>query len=384
MRKSFVGLMLLVVSTVSLATVEKSNFQPQWLANLERLTNVDGPSGFEGNVRKLIKKDWQQSASRVEVDGLGNVFGFVNKQAKGPNVLLMAHMDEVGFMVESILEEGYLKVIPLGGISDNVILGQRWVIRTPQGVVKAYSGLEAVHIMPRDKREKVLGKKAMFLDIGATSKQDAIDNFHIRPGLPVSPDSQLTKLSNRRYLAKALDDRLGLAAISEVANALNNKQLPNNFLLAATVEEEIGLRGASTVYASTKPDVAINVEIGIADDFPLLTTEKGSDIQLGKGPTLFVYDRSMIPNQALLQWIADLATKNGIPFQYEVEQGYGEDGAQVQSSGQGVPAINLGIPVRYAHEHAGVFDTEDFENAVKLLKLIVENLDKETVNKFRG
>jgi len=92
----------------------------------------------------------------------------------------------------------------------------------------------------------------------------------------------------------------------------------------------------------------------------------------------------MIPNQALLQWIADLATKNGIPFQYEVEQGYGEDGARVQSSGQGVPAINLGIPVRYAHEHAGVFDTQDFENAVKLLTLIVENLDKETVNKFRG
>jgi putative aminopeptidase FrvX len=355
-----------------------------WQQELKQLTDAPGPSGYEQGVRQIIKKLWNSQLEQMTTDGMGNVIGRFNSNPVAPRLLFMAHMDEVGFMVESITKDGFLKVIPLGGISDNVILAQRWVVSTEKGPIIGYSGLEAVHIIDKDNREKSVSKKAMFLDIGASSKQQAVNQFKIRPGLAVSPQSKMVKLSDSRYLAKALDDRIGLAAITQMLKKLNTKALSTNLLLAATVQEEIGLRGAATVYESAKPDVAINVEIGIADDFPLLLSDKGSDIKLGKGPSLFVYDRSMIPNQALLKWIKNLAVKHHIPLQYEVEQGYGEDGARVQLSGKGVPVINIGIPVRYAHEHAGVFDASDYQNAIKLLTLIASNFNNDVLNQIKS
>lgn len=374
------GLLMAAAFMVSMNVVAKPD--DSWVSQLSELTNAAGVSGFERSIGQLVKSHWLKMMTRVSSDKMGNVFGYVKPDSKKPRVLFMAHMDEVGFMVQSINEDGFIKVIPLGGIEDNVLLAQRWVISTAKGPVKAYSGLEAIHLIDKDYRSTAVNKKAMFLDIGAKSKDEVINQYGIRPGLAVTPDSQLEKLGSSRYLAKALDDRLGLVAITETVKQLKNTTLPNQLITAATVQEEIGLRGASTVYASVKPDVVINVEIGIADDFPLLLSDGGSDIKLGSGPSLFVYDRSMIPNQALVQWITQLAKKNNIPFQYELETGYGEDGAKLQVSGQGVPVINIGIPVRYAHEHAGVFDANDFNNATKLLTLIAKNLDEKTIKKL--
>ena len=163
--------------------------------------------------------------------------------------------------------------------------------------------------------------------------------------------------------------------ISEVLEKLKTQKQPNQLFAAATVQEEIGLRGASTVFHTTHPDIAINVEVGIADDYPALLAERKGRIALGKGPALFVYDKSMIPHQELLNWILALAKTNNIPIQLESELGYGEDGSKVQGSGAGVPTINIGIPIRYAHQQAGVFDQRDYEQTIKLVSLIVSNLD---------
>ncbi len=352
--------------------------------SLAKLTDLAGASGFEKSVRDVVKLQWQQSMSRVTVDGMGNLIGVYKENAKGPNVLLMAHMDEVGYMVESITPDGFLKIIPLGGIPASVIFAQRWTVSTPKGPILAYSGMDSTHLIEEPKKNKLPAVNAVFLDIGAETKEQAETQFNVRPGLQVTPASQFSPLSENRYLAKALDDRLGLALIGDVLESIHNQQQPNQLFTAATVQEEVGLRGASTVFNSTHPDVTINVEVGIADDYPALIAARKGKIALGKGPTLFVYDRSMIPHQELLSWILDLAKKNNIQVQLESEIGYGQDGSKVQGSGSGVPSINIGVPIRYAHQQAGVFDKRDYDQAVKLISLIVTHLNQNVVDQIKA
>lgn len=350
---------------------------------LASLTEMAGASGFEKPVRQIMQKQWQPYLSELNVDGIGNLIGRHKNNQHGPKLLFMAHLDETGFMVESITPEGFLKVVPLGGIANSVIYAQRWTVTTAKGPVLAYSGMDSPHLLGDKKMLSSPDINFLFLDIGAESLEQAQKEYGMRPGLEVTPISEFNKLGTNRYLAKALDDRIGLAAITDSLELLKQKQQPNQLYVAATVQEEIGLRGASTVHKATHPDIAINVEVGIADDYPALLAERKSRIFLGKGPSLFVYDRSMIPNQELLEWIIDLAHKNNIPLQLEVEPGYGEDGAKLQASGSGVPAVNIGIPIRYAHQHAGVFDKRDYDNAVKLLGLIAEHLNQDVVDKIK-
>ncbi|KTD32691.1 endo-1,4 beta-glucanase [Legionella moravica] len=373
----FGKLLLISGFTVSLAVNAASE-----MPLLAHLTEIAGASGFEKPVRQAMQKNWQPLLTDLKVDGMGNLIGRKNNQ-HGPKLLLMAHLDETGFMVESITPEGFLKVVPLGGIANSVIYAQRWTVTTAQGPVLAYSGMDSPHLLG-DK--KMLGSPDMnflFLDIGAESQEQAQKEFGIRPGLEVTPISEFSRLSSHRFLAKALDDRIGLASITDMLELLKQKQQPNQLYVAATVQEEIGLRGASTVYKATHPDVAINIEVGIADDYPALLAERKNRIFLGKGPSVFVYDHSMIPNQELLEWVIELANKNYIPLQLEVEPGYGEDGAKIQASGSGVPVVNIGIPIRYAHQHAGIFDKRDYDNAVKLMTLIAEHLNQDVVDNIK-
>lgn len=351
---------------------------------LATLTGVPGASGFEKPVRQLMQQHWQPLMSSLNVDGMGNLIGRYKAGQKGPKVLLMAHLDEVGFMVESITPDGYIKIVPLGGIANSVMYAQRWAVSTAKGPVLAYSGMDSPHLLGEKKTMAAPDSNVMFLDIGAESKEQAEQQFGMRPGLEVTAVSEFTPLSENRFLARALDDRIGLASITEALDKLKQSTPPNQLFTAATVQEEIGLRGASVVNEAVHPDVVINVEVGIADDYPGLLADRKGRIFLGKGPTLFVYDRSMIPNQALLNWVIELAHKNHIPLQLEVEPGYGEDGAQLQMSGTGVPAVNIGIPVRYAHQHAGVFDKRDYDQAVVLLQLIAQNLNQEVVDGIKA
>lgn len=366
--------------TVSLTVAATTSTEMPFLA---ALTEIPGASGFEKPVRQMMQKKWQPLMSALSVDGMGNLIGRYKGNKQGPKILFMAHLDEVGFMVESITPEGFLRVVNLGGIANSVMYAQRWTITTVKGPRLGYSGMDSPHLLGE---KKLLGSpdvNFLFVDIGAESKEQAERDFGMRPGLEVTPVSEFSQLSSNRFLAKALDDRIGLASITDFIEALSGP-LPNQLLVAATVQEELGMRGASTVFEATRPDITINVEVGIADDYPGLIAERKGRIYLGKGPSLFVHDRSMIPNQELVEWIIELAKKNNIPLQLEVEPGYGEDASKLQASGSGVPAVNIGIPIRYAHQQAGVFDKRDYDNAVKLLKLIAENLNQEVINQMKS
>jgi len=341
---------------------------------LEELTNAHGVSGFEGPVRDILRREWKDVLTDLHTDGIGNLIGSLPGSSDSPRVLLMAHMDEVGFLVRHIDENGYLYIHNVGGYFDQSVLTQRLSILTERGEVLGYTGMKSGHILRPDERDRMIPLQDMFVDVGARSRAEA-EAMGLRPGLPVAYATKFEVLNGTgRYLAKAWDDRVGLAVITEALRQLRSRSHPNNLQVAATVQEEIGLRGASVITATTNPDIVINLEIGIASDFPLLTSKALSQEELGKGAGIFVFDGSMIPNNNYVEWILRLADENTIPVQFESVTGYGEDAAMIQKSARGVPAVNIGIPTRYGHSQSGVIDRADYDHTVALVVKMIERL----------
>jgi putative aminopeptidase FrvX len=350
---------------------------------LEELTNAHGVSGFEGPVRDILRREWKDLLTDLHTDGLGNLIGSLPGNSDSPRVLLMAHMDEVGFLVRHIDENGYLYIHNVGGYFDQSVLTQRLSILTARGEVLGYTGMKSGHILRPDERDRMIPLQDMFVDVGASSRAEA-EAMGLRPGLPVAYATKFEVLNGtRRYLAKAWDDRVGLAVITEALRQLRSRPHPNNLQVAATVQEEIGLRGASVVTATTSPDIVINLEIGIASDFPLLTSKALSQEELGKGAGIFVFDGSMIPNNNYVEWILRLADENTILVQFESVTGYGEDAAMIQKSARGVPAVNIGIPTRYGHSQSGVIDRADYDHTVALVVKMIERLTAAEVASLR-
>lgn len=359
---------------------------------LEKLSNAHAAPGFEQSVRQVLYPVWKKDLQNFKVDGIGNVSGTLRNQSATPNVLLMSHMDEVAYLVRTITDDGYIQVEPLGGWRDQVVYAQRWLIMTNNGPVLGYSGEESGHIVPRGNQatntkanSQLHAAREMYIDVGATSKQDAMQRLHIRPGLPITPDTQFAVLNKgSKYLGKAFDDRVGLLVLTQLIKQFSSTSHPNQLTFAATVQEEVGLRGAEVIANEFKPDVVVNVEVCIAGDHPFTATPSNASYPaLGKGPCVYVYERSMIPNNKMVDWVADLARKNNIPLQFATAPNYGQDGAKLQRSGMGVPTIVIGIPLRYAHQQAGVVDQSDIANTIKLMSLMITNMTTKQVNLFK-
>ena len=378
------ALILLAASLLKVAAVEAQATAPDATVKLlAELTNANGAPGFEGPVRDILRREWRSLLADLRTDGLGNLLGRLPGSAPSPRVLLMAHMDEVGFLVRAIDERGFVYMNPLGGYIDQSVLTQRYTIMTPRGPVIGYTGFKSTHIVSPEERSRMVALQDMFLDIGARSREEA-EKMGVRPGLPVTYRTEFEVLNGTsRYLAKAWDDRVGLAAATEALRQLKSLPHPNTVEVAATVQEEIGLRGASVVEASTHPDIVINLEIGIAGDFPLLTSPKLSQEALGQGPSIFVFDASMIPNNNYVEWVLKVAAEASIPVQFESVSGYGEDASQLQKAAGGIPAINLGVPTRYGHSQSGVIDRADYDGLVKLLVAMIQKLSAEQVKAIR-
>lgn len=350
---------------------------------LAELSNAHGPSGFEGPVREIMQREMKPLADRIEVDGLGSVIGIIEVSKDAPNIMIAAHMDEVGMMVKRITDDGYLKYQVLGGMLPEALINQRFRVLTRKGYVIAVSGLKSIHAIPRGMRDLKLDHNEIFLDVGASSREDAEQRLGIRAGDPIAPDTEFEVLNGSSlYLGKAWDDRLGLAVMIEVMKRLQNNRPKSNVYFAATTQEEIGLRGARTSSYLIEPDIGISLEAGVASDYPGISKDEAQEV-LGKGPGLFLFDASMIPNDNLKQSVIQLAAKNKIPLQFNVQPGYGEDGAEMQKAFSGTPSVNMTVPIRYLHTHYGVMDRRDFDRLVDLLTALVRDLTPDKINEIK-
>lgn len=352
---------------------------------LSRLTDAHGATGFEGPIREILETEWSKiGLKNLHVDRMGNFYAALS-QNNTCSVLLMAHMDEVGFLVREITEEGMIKFDAVGGWLDEAVTTQRWVITTLSGNVTGYTGVESGHIIPGFPGTGKINIADLFIDIGATSRSEVIDKYGIRPGLPITPNTKFEILNNsNRYLAKAFDDRVGLAVITEVVRNLQNTTLGCDIKLAATVQEEVGMRGAEIVFASTAPDIVLNVEVGIARDFPKLLTPGSSNPRLGYGPSIFVYDGSLIPNNLLVDWTLSVAQANDIQTQFETGAGYSEDASELQRSGRGTIVSNFGVPARYVHSQSGMIDRSDYDALVKLMTIMTKKINPSLISRLNN
>jgi endoglucanase len=344
---------------------------------LKRLTEGDGVPGHESEIRAIVK-DVLAPLGDLTRDHLGSVICTVRGQADSPRVMLAGHMDEIGFMVRHIHESGYIYFLELGGWWDQVLLGQRVRIKARGGDVIGVIGAKPPHLLEPEERDKVVKKAEMFIDIGATSREEA-EKTGVRVGDPIVPHAGFEALSiEGRYLSKAFDDRVGVALVIDALKQLQDKGHPNTVYGAVTTQEEVGLRGARTSVETIQPDVAITLESDIAGDVPGIKPEISST-RLGRGPSVLVFDGSMIPNLALRHLVIDTAQELGIPLQSSAIPGGGTDGGVIHFYRRGVPTVVLGVPARHIHSHGSIIDRGDYDKAVKLLVALIRKLDAATV-----
>lgn len=345
---------------------------------MKRLTEASGVPGFEAEVRALVRGELEGIAA-IEQDRIGSIVCRKEGTQPAPKVMLAAHMDEIGFMVKQITKEGYLRFVPLGGWWEQVMLAQRVIVKTAKGDVPGILGAKPPHVLTADERNKVVDKREMYIDIGATSREEA-EQAGVRPGDPVVPVSAFTPLAGgKTYLSKAWDDRVGCALFVQTIQRLANERHPNTVYGVGTVQEEVGLRGAKTTAHVVNPDVAIVLESDIAYDVPGLKQDE-PPVALGKGPSLLVFDAGMIPNTRLRDLTIQTASALGIPLQFSSMEGGRTDGGIIHLHNAGVPTIVLGVAARHIHSHAGIIHRDDYDRLLELLVALVKRLDAETVN----
>ncbi len=345
---------------------------------LKEITEANGVSGYENEVRAIMSRELKKHSNELQYDKLGSVMGVKKGKAADTRVMVIGHMDEIGFMVKEITKEGFIRFLPLGGWWGHVALSQRMRIITAKGPVLGVVGSKPPHMLLDDERRKVMELKDMYIDVGVQAKFDVTKKLGVRIGDPIIPDSNFTIMSNNKmYLSKAFDNRVACAIVIDVLKNLKGRGHPNTVLGAASVQEEVGCRGAATLAHIGEPDVCIVCDTGIALDMP--PDGFGKAERLGNGAAILVYDATMIPNIKLRDLVIKTAESKKIPYHLTYMERGGTDGSRIHISRMGVPSIVIGPPVRYIHSHNGILNRTDYDNTVKLITEVIKKLDKKTV-----
>ena len=348
---------------------------------LQRLADAPGPSGAEEAVRAIMVGEMKGLPTTViRYDGMGNVIA--QQGSSGPRIMIDAHMDELGGMVRRVTPNGFLTMQMLGGWLDQALVDQRWIVVGSKGPVHAVTGIRDIHVVPAEDRTKVFPRDSLFLDIGAKNAEEAAA-MGVEPGDPVVPDAPFTVMNGSdNYLGKAWDDRIGCAVLLEVMRRTATLPHANQLFFVATVQEEVGLRGARVATQVVKPDIGIAIEGGITGDTAGARPEE-TQAKLGAGPGLFLYDSSTIANRKMVTLVKGTAREKGIPLQLDLVQGYGDDSAEMQTAAGGAPTVNLVVPVRYTHAHNGIVNRGDFDRTVELVVDLLVKMDATTVEGLR-
>ena len=296
--------------------------------------------------------------------------------------MLEAHMDEVGFRVQSISSHGFLQIIAVGGWWSHVVLAKQLLIKTREGKkILGVVGSMPPHFLPEAERRKVMSLEKMFVDIGATSREEVAE-MGIRVGDPVAPRTSFEPMGREgRFIAKAFDNRVGMAALVEAGLELADIERNNRLLLAASVQEELGLRGVQTLSRHARPDVAIVLEGTPADDTPGFNPDEAQG-RVGKGVQIRMHDPSAIMNPRLTDLAIETAEKHRIPHQLAVRRGGGTDAGRLHLSGEGVPCVVLGVPSRYIHSHNCIIDLFDYKAMVDLGVALIKQLTSRRVEEL--
>jgi putative aminopeptidase FrvX len=340
--------------------------------NLEKLSNANGVTGRENQVRDLMTKLLKPFADEVIVDRLENVIAIKKGKAKAPKIMLAAHMDEVGLMVKTITKDGFIQFTKMGGIDDRILPAQKVTVLTKKSAYPGIIGSKPPHIQKEDERKKIISYDDLFIDIGAESKEDAA-NMGVAIGDPVAFGIKYTNLGRDTVIGKAFDNRAGCITMAETLKLL--KTTDCTVCAVGTVQEEVGLRGAATAAFGVDPDLALVLDVTIAGDVPGVR-EFDTSVKMGKGPALTISDSGLITHPKVLRWLIDTAEEEKIPFQLESGLLGSTDAARISITRQGIPSGTVSIPTRYIHSPVGMLNLKDIENSAKLTAAAIQKATK--------
>ncbi|ABP50050.1 MAG: M42 family metallopeptidase [Pyrobaculum sp.] len=349
---------------------------------LKKLSEARGPSGFEDEVREVVIREMEPYVDEVVVDKWGNVIG-VKRGSSDYRAMVAAHIDEIGLVVDHIEKEGYLRFRPIGGWNEVTLVSQRVWVRTSDGRwIRGVVGSLPPHVTPSGREREAPEIKDLYIDIGVYSREEA-EKLGVTVGSVVVLDREFAVLNGKVVTGKAFDDRVGVAVMLYALRML--EKLPVTLYAVATVQEEVGLRGASVAAERINPHYALALDTTIAADVPGVG-ERLHVTKLGKGPAIKVLDGGrgglFIAHPGLRDHIVKLARELGIPYQMEVLYGGTTDAMAIAFRREGVPAAVISVPTRYIHSPVEVLDVEDAVNAAKLLKATLERTTPEIVEKF--
>lgn len=350
---------------------------------LKELTAANGIAGREMQVKSIMKHYLAPISDAIVEDNLGGIFGKKTATNGSKSILISGHMDEVGFLVTKIDKDGYLSFNPIGGWWNQVMLSQKVTITTDDGkALRGIIGSKPPHVLSPEERKKTVDIKNMYIDIGVNSKEET-EQAGVSVGNMVTPYSEFETLANDKYMtAKAFDNRYGCALAIDVLNELKDETIDINLYSGATVQEEVGLRGAKVAAQTIQPDLAIAVDVAVAFDTPGLSGQT-SDSYLGGGPVVIMMDASSIAHEGLRQHIKEVAKQHHIDIQWDTTPGGGTDAGSIHVANEGIPTITLGVALRYMHSNVSVIHKDDYDRSVRLVAEIVRSLNDHTYNNIK-
>jgi len=330
---------------------------------LQKLSDAHGLSSYEGNIRAIIKEELRGHVDEFTEDSMGNLVAI--RRGGDFKVMIAAHMDEIGLMVQYIDDDGFIRFVPIGGWFPPVLYTQRVILHGRNGGVTGVVGAKPPHMMTPDERKKELKIEDFFIDVGASSA-DEVAHLGIEIGTPVTIDREYTRLAGSRVTGKALDNRVGVALLIKT---LREVKTPHTIYGVFTVQEEVGLKGAKVSAFTLDPDCAIATDVTIPGDHPGVTRKEASP-EMGKGPVIVLVSaqgRGLLADGHMADWLRSTGDRCKIPYQLEVGTGGNTDATIIHLVRGGIPSIPLSIPSRYIHSPVEVVDTADIEAGVRLL-----------------
>lgn len=330
---------------------------------LRKLSDAHGVSGCEGSIRDIIRAEVAGSVDEIREDSMGNLIAV--KRGDDFSIMLAAHMDEIGLMVQYIDEKGFIRVVPIGGWFGPVLYTQRVILHGKNGPVMGVLGAKPPHMLKEEERKKEIKIEDMFVDVGAASEEE-VKSLGIEIGTPITIDREFTDLAGNRVTGKALDNRVGVAML---IRALQRMESPHTVYAVFTVQEEVGLKGAKVSAYSLNPDCAIATDVTIPGDHPGIE-KKDASVEMGRGPVVSIVNasgRGLISDPRMVAWLRETAERKKIPCQVEVGTGGNTDATIIHLERGGIPSVPLSIAARYIHSPVEVVDIGDIEAAINLL-----------------
>ena len=316
---------------------------------IQKLVEIHSPSGYEGAIREAIRAEISSLVDEVRVDALGNLIARKGTAgSQGKKIMLSAHMDEIGLIATHVDENGFVRFTTLGGVRARNLPGGRvrFVNGVPGVIGKQYRSEDGSSAM-----------EELFIDVGARDRTSC----PLRVGEVAAFDRTFADLGER-LVAKAMDDRIGVAVLIETLRGLGTS--PHELYFVFSVQEEVGLRGATTAAYGIDPDIGLAVDVTGTGDTP---KDSFMDVSLGKGPAIKVRDGGMLTDPRVVKWMEQTAIQLRLPYQLEVLEGGTTDARAIQLSRAGVPVGCLSIPCRYIHSPSEMVDYSDVQNAVRLM-----------------